>query len=132
MNEIPLLDIVLEQEFAADDRLVYLATAPPAALRRRFGPRVRMFPISEPAIVGMAVGLAMTGRRPVVDLSRASFLYLVMDQIVNHAATMRYMSGGQWRVPMVVSCATRDRLQLGPQHEQCPYGMFMQVPLFIP
>lgn len=129
MNEIPLLDLVLEEEFAADDRLVYLATTPPAPLQERFGcSRVRTFPISEPAMVGMAVGLAMTGWRPVVDLNRASFQHLVLDQVVNHAAVMHYLSGGQYQVPMVVSCATRDNLQLGPQHEQCPYGMAMQIP----
>jgi len=128
MNEIPLLDLVLDEEFAADDRLVYLATTPPAPLQKRFGPsRVRTFPISEPAMVGMGVGLAMTGWRPVVDLNRAAYLHLALDQVINHAGLMRYLSDGQYRVPMVISCATRDELHLGPQHEQCPYGMAMQI-----
>ncbi|GIJ24285.1 transketolase C-terminal domain-containing protein [Micromonospora lutea] len=129
MNEVGLLDLVLEEEFTRDPNLVFLATNSPASLRRRFGSdRVRICPISEQAMTGMAVGAAMSGLRPIVDLNRASFAMLVMDQLVNHAGRMHYLSGGQYRVPMIVTSATRGRQQLGPQNEQCPYGIFMQTP----
>jgi pyruvate/2-oxoglutarate/acetoin dehydrogenase E1 component len=129
VNELAVLDVVLEDELRRDDSLVFLATSTPPSWRQRFGTaRIRTCPISEPAMVGMAVGAAMTGLRPVVDLNRASFAFLVMDQLVNHAARLHYLTDGAYRVPMVLTCATRGRQQLGPQNEQCPYGVFMQIP----
>lgn len=129
MNELAVLDLVVEEELARDDRLVLMATSTPPVWRRRFGSdRVRTCPISEPAMVGMAIGSAMSGTRSIVDLNRASFSFLVMDQLVNHAARMHYLTGGSYRVPVVLTSATRGRQQLGPQNEQCPYGIFMQVP----
>src|SRR5687767_6709241 len=59
-------------------------------------------PISEPGFAGIGVGAAMTGMRPVVDLMFGDFLTLVMDQLVNQAAKIHYMSGGKWKVPMVL------------------------------
>ncbi|GIF42905.1 alpha-ketoacid dehydrogenase subunit beta [Actinoplanes xinjiangensis] len=129
MNEVGLLDVVVQEEFDRDPTLVFLATNSPAALRGRFGAdRVRICAISEQAMVGMGVGAAMSGLRPIVDLNRASFGLLTMDQLVNHAGRMHYQSGGGYRVPMVVTAATRGRQQLGPQNEQCTYGLFMQTP----
>ncbi|MFC9636279.1 alpha-ketoacid dehydrogenase subunit beta [Streptomyces mirabilis] len=131
MNELAVLDLVLEEELRRDERIVLLATSTSAHWQREFGPeRIRTCPISEQAMTGMAVGAAMTGLRPVVDLNRASFAFLVMDQLVNHAARLHYMSDGGYQVPMVVTSATRGRQQLGPQNEQCPYGVFMQLPGF--
>lgn len=129
MNELSVLDVVMEDELRRDPSVVFLATATPPSWRRAFGPqRVRTCAISEPAMVGMAVGAAMTGLRPVVDINRASFLFLVLDQLVNHAARLHYLSDGAYRVPLVITAATRGTQQLGPQNEQCPYGVFMQTP----
>ena len=63
--------------------------------------RIRNTPISEEAIVGTAIGAAMTGLRPIVDLSYSPFLYMAMDQFVNQAAKNRYMFGGQSSIPVV-------------------------------
>jgi pyruvate dehydrogenase E1 component beta subunit len=129
VSDLAITDLLIEEHFARDKSLLLMATSPPAGLAARYGrSRVRTFPISEPAMVGMAIGAAMTGLRPVVDLNRASFLPLVMDQIVNHAAMIPFLSNGQYQVPMLIICVTRDSLQLGPQHEQCPYGALMTVP----
>src|SRR5574339_1159564 len=64
--------------------------------------RVLDTPISEPGFTGLAVGAAMTGMRPVVDIMFGDFLMLVMDQIGNQAAKIHYMSGGKWNVPIVI------------------------------
>lgn len=129
MGDLAVVDLVIEEQFHADARVVVMATTPSAGLLALSPhPRVRTFPISEPAMVGMAVGAAMTGLRPVVDLSRASFLPLVLDQLVNNAGTIPFLSNGQYQVPMVVVGVTRDDLQLGPQHEQTQYGMLMTIP----
>lgn len=129
MNELAVLDLVLEEEMRRDEDIILLSTSTPPSWLREFGPgRIRTSPISEQAMTGMAVGAAMTGLRPVVDLNRASFTFLAMDQLANHAARLHYLTNGGYRVPMVVTSATRGRQQLGPQNEQCPYGMFMQVP----
>src|SRR5690348_16283454 len=72
-------------------------------LLEEFGPeRVLDTPISEAGFTGIAVGAAMTGLRPVVDIMFGDFVTLTMDQMVNQAAKVHYMSGGKWRVPMVL------------------------------
>src|ERR687893_337305 len=78
--------------------------------------RVRDTPISENTIVGMGVGSAMIGLRPVVELMTINFSLLAMDQIVNHAAAIRYMFGGQVKVPMVIRMPQGAGHQLGPTH----------------
>lgn len=94
-----------------------------------FGPnRIRNTPISEEVIVGTAIGSAMTGLRPVVDLSYSSFLYLAMDQFVNQAAKNRYMFGGQASIPVVFRSAMFYGLNTGAHHSDRPYPMFMNVP----
>ncbi len=90
-----------------------------AGLVDEFGPeRVIDTPISEPGFVGMAVGAAMTGSRPIVDLMFGDFLYLVMDQLCNQAAKTHYMSGGKLKVPMVLrtNLGATDHGVMG-QHE---------------
>jgi pyruvate dehydrogenase E1 component beta subunit len=129
VNDVPELDDVVVAELESDERVVYLATHPPDAWVERFGPeRVRTCAISEPAMVGCAVGSAMCGLRPIVDLNRASFAHLVADQIVNQAAKMTYMSDGQYEVPLTITSATIGPLQLGAQHEQAPYAPFLNTP----
>jgi pyruvate/2-oxoglutarate/acetoin dehydrogenase E1 component len=84
-------------------------------------------PISEKALAGAAVGAALMGMRPIADLQYADFLFECMDELVNQAAKMRYMSNGQLSVPMVLRCpvGTANR---GAQHGQCPESYFVHVP----
>jgi pyruvate dehydrogenase E1 component beta subunit len=89
---------------------------------------VRDTPISENTIVGMGVGAAMNGLRPVVELMTINFSLLAMDQIVNHAAHIHYMFGGQARVPLVVRMPQGAGHQLGPTHSHCLEAMYLQVP----
>ncbi|MDT0263223.1 alpha-ketoacid dehydrogenase subunit beta [Jatrophihabitans lederbergiae] len=90
--------------------------------------RIRNTPISEEIIVGAAAGAAMTGLRPIVDLSYSSFLYLAMDQFVNQVAKNRYMFGGQASLPVVFRSAMFYGLNTGAHHSDRPYPMFMNVP----
>ncbi|HVE67833.1 MAG TPA: alpha-ketoacid dehydrogenase subunit beta [Solirubrobacteraceae bacterium] len=100
-----------------------------AGLLEEFGDkRVRDTPISENTIVGMGVGAAMTGLRPVVELMTINFSLLAMDQIVNHAAHIRYMFGGQVKVPLVVRMPQGAGHQLGPTHSHSWEALFLQVP----
>jgi pyruvate dehydrogenase E1 component beta subunit len=100
-----------------------------AGLLEEFGEkRVRDTPISENTIVGMGVGAAMAGLRPVVELMTINFSLLALDQIVNHAAHIHYMFGGQARVPLVVRMPQGAGHQLGPTHSHCLEAMYLQVP----
>src|SRR4051794_31581928 len=90
--------------------------------------RVRDTPISENTIVGMGVGAAMTGLRPVVELMTINFSLLAMDQIVNHAATIHYMFGGQVKVPLVIRMPQGAGHQLGPTHSHCFEALYLHVP----
>jgi pyruvate dehydrogenase E1 component subunit beta len=98
-------------------------------LLEEFGERrVRDTPISENTIVGMGVGAAMVGLRPVVELMTINFSLLAFDQIVNHAAHIHYMFGGQVRVPLVVRMPQGAGHQLGPTHSHCFEALFLHVP----
>jgi len=98
-------------------------------LLEEFGERrVRDTPISENTIVGMGVGAAMVGLRPVVELMTINFSLLAFDQIVNHAAHIHYMFGGQARVPLVVRMPQGAGHQLGPTHSHCFEALFLHVP----
>ena len=90
--------------------------------------RVRDTPISENTIVGMGVGAAMTGLRPVVELMTINFSLLALDQIVNHAAHIHYMFGGQARVPLVIRMPQGAGHQLGPTHSHSWEAFFLHVP----
>jgi len=98
-------------------------------LLEEFGERrVRDTPISENTIVGMGVGAAMAGLRPVVELMTINFALLAFDQIVNHAAHIHYMFGGQARVPLTVRMPQGAGHQLGPTHSHCFEALFLHVP----
>jgi pyruvate/2-oxoglutarate/acetoin dehydrogenase E1 component len=84
-------------------------------------------PISEKAIAGAAVGAAALGMRPVADMQYADFLFECMDELVNQAAKLRYMSGGKLSVPMVMRAPVGTTLR-GAQHGQCPESYFVHVP----
>lgn len=90
--------------------------------------RIRNTPISEEVMVGAAAGAAMTGLRPIVDLSYSTFLYMAMDQFVNQVAKNRYMFGGQASLPVVFRSAMFYGLSTGAHHSDRPYPMFMNVP----
>jgi pyruvate dehydrogenase E1 component beta subunit len=90
--------------------------------------RVRDTPISENTIVGTGVGAAMAGLRPVVELMTVNFSLLAMDQIVNHAAAIPYMFGGQVRVPLVIRMPGGGGHQLGPTHSHSLEAMYLQIP----
>lgn len=95
----------------------------------KYGPdRIRDTPISEAAIVGAAVGAAMAGLRPVVDLMWASFAPYAFDQIVNQAAKARYMFGGQASVPLVIRMSCGAGLRAGGQHSDSHYALFAAIP----
>ena len=100
-----------------------------AGLLEEFGEqRVRDTPISENTIVGMGVGAAMLGLRPVVELMTINFSLLAMDQIVNHAAHIHYMFGGQVKVPLVVRMPQGAGHQLGPTHSHSWEALYLHVP----
>jgi len=94
-----------------------------------FGPeRVLDTPISEAGFTGIAVGAAMTGLRPVVDIMFGDFIGLTMDQMVNQAAKVHYMSGGKWRVPMVMRTTLGATRRSAAQHSQSLHAWFCHVP----
>ncbi len=132
------LNAALREELARDERVILMgedigvfggAFKVTAGLLEEFGERrVRDTPISENTIVGMGVGAAMVGLRPVVELMTINFALLAFDQIVNHAAHIHYMFGGQARVPLVVRMPQGAGHQLGPTHSHCLEAIFMHVP----
>jgi pyruvate dehydrogenase E1 component beta subunit len=94
-----------------------------------FGPdRVIDTPISEPGITGLAVGAAMVGMRPVVDIMFGDFITLTMDQMVNQAAKIHYMSGGKWHVPMVLRTTMGASRRSAAQHSQSLHVWFSHIP----
>jgi pyruvate dehydrogenase E1 component beta subunit len=132
------LNQALREELARDERVFLMgedigvfhgAYKVTAGLLEEFGEaRVRDTPISENTIVGMGVGAAMTGMRPVVELMTINFSLLAMDQIVNHAAHIHYMFGGQVNVPLVVRMPQGAGHQLGPTHSHSFEALYLHVP----
>lgn len=89
--------------------------------------RVINTPLSEAAVVGTAIGAAMCGLRPVVDLTVVNFLYVAMDQIANMAAKTHYMYNGQFNVPVTIMAASLHSSQSGAQHSDRPHPLFMNI-----
>jgi len=90
--------------------------------------RVRTTPIAEQAIIGAAVGAAITGMRPVAEIMFMNFLTVCMDQVVNHAAKLRFMSGGRTAVPLTIRCCTGAGYGFGGQHSDMLEAWFAHVP----
>ena len=90
--------------------------------------RVIDTPISEPGFTGLAVGAAMAGMRPVVDIMFGDFMALIMDQVANQAAKIHYMSGGRWKVPMVVRATMGATRRSAAQHSQSLHAWPSHVP----
>lgn len=100
-----------------------------SGLLEKFGPdRVRDTPISESAFIGAALGAASKGMRPIVELMFVDFFGVAMDQIYNHIAKAHYMSGGQVKMPIVITTAIGGGYSDAAQHSQCLYGLFAHVP----
>jgi acetoin:2,6-dichlorophenolindophenol oxidoreductase subunit beta len=100
-----------------------------SGLAEEFGTdRVVDTPISEAGFTGLAVGAAMTGLRPVVDIMFGDFLTLTMDQMVNQAAKVHYMSGGKWKVPMVMRTTLGATRRSAAQHSQSLHALFSHIP----
>ena len=98
-------------------------------LLEEFGPeRVRDTPLSESAFVGAGIGAALGGMRPIVEIMTVNFSLLALDQIVNNAATLLHMSGGQFNVPLVIRMTTGAGRQLGAQHSHSLEGWYAHVP----
>ena len=132
------LNTCLREEMRRDDKVFLIgedigkfdgAYAVTQGLLREFGPkRVRDTPIAEEAIAGCAIGAAMLGLRPVVEFMTINFILLAIDQIVNNAAKMRYMFGGEVKLPMVIRTPAGSGGQLSAQHSQSMEGWFANVP----
>jgi pyruvate dehydrogenase E1 component beta subunit len=100
-----------------------------SGLLEEFGKdRVLDTPISEAGFTGLAVGAAMTGMRPIVDIMFGDFITLTMDQMVNQAAKVHYMSGGKWKVPMVMRTTLGATRRSAAQHSQSLHAWFCHVP----
>jgi acetoin:2,6-dichlorophenolindophenol oxidoreductase subunit beta len=128
----------LAEEMRRDDRVCVLGEDVAEAgtpfkvlsgLVEEFGKdRVLDTPISEAGFTGLAVGAAMTGLRPVVDIMFGDFITLTMDQMVNQAAKLHYMSGGSWRVPMVMRTTLGATRRSAAQHSQSLHAWFSHIP----
>jgi pyruvate dehydrogenase E1 component beta subunit len=98
-------------------------------LLEEFGPeRIRDTPLSESTFVGAGIGAALGGMRPIVEVMTVNFSLLALDQIVNNAATLRHMSGGQLSVPLVVRMATGAGRQVAAQHSHSLEGWYAHIP----
>ncbi len=98
-------------------------------LLAEFGPeRIRDTPLSESSFVGAGIGAALGGMRPVVEIMTVNFSLLAIDQIVNNAATIRHMSGGQFSIPLVIRMATGGGKQLAAQHSHSLEGWYAHIP----
>lgn len=141
MKKITYREAVREglREAMQKDRRVFLmgedvgryggAYACSKGLLEEFGPeRVRDTPLSEGTFVGAGIGAALGGMRPIVEVMTVNFSLLALDQIVNNAATLRHMSGGQFNVPLVIRMATGAGRQVAAQHSHSLEGWYAHVP----
>lgn len=118
----------IAEEMRREPKSFHLGTDAPPALLKAFGPkRVRATPIAESALTGIAVGAAGSGFRPIVNWSQVTFCFVAMDQIVNQAAKIHYMFGGQVKFPILFRASVGGGTRRAAQHSQSPYSMFMNV-----
>ena len=132
------LRTALREALSADPRVFLMgedvgryggAYAVSRGLLEEFGPeRVRDTPLSESAFVGAGIGAALGGMRPIVEVMTVNFSLLALDQVVNTAATLRHMSGGQFSVPLVVRMATGAGRQVAAQHSHSLEGWYAHIP----
>lgn len=118
----------LAEEMRRDPKTFHLSTDAPEPLLKEFGAaRVRSTPIAESALTGMAIGAAGSGYRPIVDWRLVTFSFVAMDQIVNQAAKIHYMFGGQAKFPILFRTTVGGGTRRAAQHSQSPYSMFMNL-----
>jgi len=131
------VSLALAEGMEADERVFVLgedvahggAYGATVGLLDRFGPsRVRDTPISEAAIVGYSVGASLAGMRPVAEIMHFDFIACAMDQVVNQAAKVRYMSGGKASAPLVIRAGTGGWLSAAAQHSQSLEAWFTHIP----
>jgi pyruvate dehydrogenase E1 component beta subunit len=128
----------IAQEMERDPNVVYLGEdvgayggifSSTTGLLDRFGPeRIIDTPISETAFIGLGIGAAVEGMRPIVELMFADFMGVCLDQIYNHMAKIHFESGGNVKVPMVLTMAAGGGYSDGAQHSQCLWGTFAHLP----
>jgi acetoin:2,6-dichlorophenolindophenol oxidoreductase subunit beta len=132
------LNKALEEEMINDDKVVLIgediaeqggAFQVTKGLLNKFGhKRVKNTPISEVAIIGAAIGAAAVGLRPVAEIMFDDFILVAADQIINQMAKIRYMTGGQLKIPVTVRMPMGAGLSQAAQHAQCLVGMFLNIP----
>ncbi|HSR08448.1 MAG TPA: alpha-ketoacid dehydrogenase subunit beta [Bryobacteraceae bacterium] len=128
----------MRKALAADDRVFLMGEdvgryggcfAVSKGLLAEFGPeRIRDTPLSESAFVGAGIGASLGGMRPIVEIMTSNFSLLALDQIMNNAATLLHMSGGQFNVPVVIRMATGGGRQLAAQHSHSLEGWYAHIP----
>jgi pyruvate dehydrogenase E1 component beta subunit len=140
INFIQAVNMAMDEAMAANPRVILLGEdiadgqgggvfTATRGLSTKFGTdRVRSTPIAEQAIIGAAVGLAIAGYRPVAEIMLMNFITVSMDQVVNHAAKLRFMSGGQTTVPLTIRTATGAGAGFGGQHSDMLESWFAHVP----
>ena len=140
MKEMTYLAALIEamrEEMERDDRVLYLGQGAKAGgpyntaagLFDRFGPeKIFDVPIAEDSVLGCAIGAAMTGLRPILEILYCDFTLRAMDQLINQAAKYRYMTGGQVSVPIVIRTACGYGSSRGAQHSQSLEGTFLHFP----
>ncbi len=140
INFTQAINMAMDEAMAADPRVIVMGEdiaddqgggvfAATKGLSAKYGvARVRSTPISEQAIMGAAVGAAIAGYRPVAEIMLMNFITVAMDQVVNHAAKLRFMSGGQTTVPLTIRTATGAGVGFGGQHSDMLEAWFAHVP----
>jgi pyruvate/2-oxoglutarate/acetoin dehydrogenase E1 component len=131
MRELTYNEAALEaiaEEMRRDDKIFYMSTDAIGPLLKEFGEtRIKTTPITEAAFTGIGIGAAGCGFRPIVDWRQVTFCFVAMDQIVNQAAKIHYMFGGQVTFPMLFRASVGGGGRVAAQHSQSPYSMFMNV-----
>ncbi|UNU45133.1 alpha-ketoacid dehydrogenase subunit beta [Sphingopyxis sp. YF1] len=134
------INLAMDEAMAADSRVILMGEdiaddqgggvfGATKGLSSKYGvDRVRSTPIAEQAIIGAAVGAALVGYRPVAEIMLMNFMTVAMDQVVNHAAKLRFMSGGQTSVPLTIRTATGAGAGFGGQHSDMLEAWFAHVP----
>jgi pyruvate/2-oxoglutarate/acetoin dehydrogenase E1 component len=132
MREITYEQATLEamqEEFRRDPRTVYMATDLQSDLQEEFGTeRIRVTPIAENSFVGASIGLAGSGFRTIANIRMATFGFVAMDQLMNHAAKITYMFGGQAKFPILYRMTVGAGISAAAEHSVTPYPMYMNSP----
>ena len=138
LNMVSALNLALDDALRTDEKVVLLGQdigvdegvfRVTANLLNKYGDRrVLDTPLAEAAIIGGAIGAAMVGQRPIAELMTINFAFSAMDHIVNEAAKLRYMFGGQFTIPMVIRAVGGGGRQLGATHSQTPDAVFAHFP----